>query len=215
MNLKQAIKFLTASPESINVWKMITSKRGDFINIAETLISVSYLADAIEEIDKQFYGTILFGIAHEMGHEALGTVITPPENERTESWFKDKEIQADMFATYLLTNSYMFTGVTFIYFDAGSMGARYLASISKSKTRQFLGYGIYFGTTYELTYSDHLSNSQYPSPSVRIEECTKVFNAAYHIFYESVHNKADRVALRSTMYRTQPNMFNEKFKWIN
>ncbi len=213
--LRESIRFLKQAPAKINAVDLLVGPQGEFIQAAETMISLGYMADAIEEIDKQFYGTVLFGLAHEIGHEVLGTVLPPPENERTADWFKNKEIQADMFATFLLTNSYMFTGVSFIYFNSGGLGSAYIASISKNSTRQFLGYGIYFGTTYELSYSGYLTDPEYPSPSVRLEECTKVFNAAYKLFYESVKDKADRIARRSTIYNTQPKMENEKFKWIN
>lgn len=72
------------------------------------------LAEQVMPADVQYFGTLLFVVAHEMGHAALGHFSKDPGCE-------DRELQADHFAALLLGESFLALSAKVIALQRGDV----------------------------------------------------------------------------------------------
>jgi hypothetical protein len=135
-----------------------------------------------QSLDRQYFGTLLFIIGHEMGHQALGTVWPPP----TLLLKQKAELDADRFSCLLLSDIYVGLSITRIPISvsannpanpAATQFAGYLYDVDTNRLEKCLGYGLFFGTRFEYTYADstNFPVSWYPPNDVRQIECHKAY----------------------------------------
>jgi ankyrin repeat protein len=116
---------------------------------------------ATGELETQYYGTLLFLIAHEFGHAALGHLLAPPPS------CTDRELQADQFAAALVGESFVAQSVV-------SIGVPFF---SEDRLLQYAGWATFFNGTYEYL---GLVNSpgqpcQYPDRDLRVQKTMTEF----------------------------------------
>jgi uncharacterized protein len=106
------------------------------------------------DMQTEYYGTLLFTMAHEHGHAALGHLIAkdPPPCEV-------REFQADHFASALV-------GESFVAQSVDSLGG--MAFFSDDRLLEYAGWSTFFDQTYE--YAGFLNNDKnclYPARELR------------------------------------------------
>jgi hypothetical protein len=176
----EALKTVRKNVENYNptIPNLFLSNFGTGIDFMSTYFQMADLGNAMEVLEKQYLGTLLFALAHEMGHAAFGTVVKP--DDAGEEWFRQSEIDADRFATSLLSNVFMVLGVQTMTISNGyNTGNLYF--LYKDYTEGFLGYGIFFDKGYELTYQRYpgYNPGYYPKPEARLAAAKEVFSVIF------------------------------------
>jgi len=163
---------------STNIPNLFSSDMGSGLDFMLGYFQMADLGHAMEVLEKQYLGTLLFALAHEMGHAALGTVVKP--DGAGADWFRKSEIDADRFATCLLSNVFMVLGVETVRISNGyNSGNMYF--LEKADAEGFLGYSIFFNKAYELTYqsSPGYDPGAYPDPAERLDASKNIFSAVF------------------------------------
>lgn len=176
---------------------------------AEKRFALIDQASAIGLVDRQFFGTILFVVAHELGHEALGTIDAPAG--ATDEWKREAELNADRFATLLLSENYLYLGVrrlplnysvNLITGRAQDSGQAFYF-LDASRAESCLGYAVFFGQAYELTYSavKGAAHDWYPDAETRRLAAEEMFVYACAYFSPSVMKEVKNRTKWSRLFR--------------
>ena len=105
-------------------------------------------AQSIKPVSVEYYGTLLFVIAHELGHVALGHGINPVACPK-------RELAADSFAAYLLSEPVMAMSIQGIgigtFLPSGMVQQNSVALIlDDAELKSYTGYFLFFGKSYEI-----------------------------------------------------------------
>ncbi|PSK89548.1 ImmA/IrrE family metallo-endopeptidase [Taibaiella chishuiensis] len=182
---------------------MLTSWE-DFLGFSTGYFQFADLASLIKTIEDQYWGSLLFVLAHELGHTVFKTV-KPAEHFDT-TLFKQNELDADRFATFLLSEPYMALAVTRIKFSPYSYDPLavpfgytqpryvYMYNLRKDDAETYLGYLIFFNKGYELTFSRYGSEGEnnYPGNAERVAAAKEVFSYCYKEYKYKVKKKVMR-----------------------
>jgi hypothetical protein len=127
------------------------------------------IAQRVLPIGVKYYGTLLFTIAHELGHVALGHGVSQVRCPK-------RELDADTFAAYVLSEPLMAMSM----YDAPISPPNYTPSHSAVVTGHYLamdtnslksytGYSLFFGKSYEIAkFGPSTQSCIYPEPAERI-----------------------------------------------
>jgi hypothetical protein len=120
-------------------------------------------AEQSERIDRAYRGTVLFLVAHELGHLALRH---PPITEVTESEcarFDAQELEADCYAAFLLSDLFRATAVSSLFALGGEDHHTGLSS--------YMGGNDFFEVMYSLAGFDRPASAKsclYPAKATRL-----------------------------------------------
>ena len=137
-------------------------------------------AQSIKPVSVQYYGTLLFVIAHELGHVALGHGINPVACPK-------RELDADSFAAYLLSEPVMGMSIQGIgigsFLPTGMVQQNSVAlMLDDDELKSYTGYFLFFGKSYEIAkFGASDQSCIYPDPAERtlvIESAIKVVRDA-------------------------------------
>jgi hypothetical protein len=157
------------------------------------------LAEQVMPADVQYFGTLLFVVAHEMGHDTLGHYSKDPGCE-------DRELQADHFAALLLGESFLALSAKVVALqrdlsaNAPVFGLWYL---DREALRRYSGFSVFLDKGYE--FSRFSSNgSCYPTSDRRLAATRAVLD-------EIVKNDATAVIERLQKLKDREAILHEGF----
>ena len=132
------------------------------------------LAQQVMPSDVQYFGTLLFVVAHEMGHIALDHF--SKKNVECD----DLELQADHFAALLLGESFIALSakvVTFQRVGVGGGGSSYpMWFLDREALDRYTGFSVFLDKGYEFSKFTGSSTCKYPSPERRLAATRLVLN---------------------------------------
>lgn len=125
----------------------------------------------------QYTGILLFVIAHELGHIALGHGLKDIP-------CLDRELAADAFAASVLGESLVAMSIqedALVFFNAPLKEASnigYYLAVDRQELRRYTGFSLFFDKSYEVVNFGPLPSScTYPEPGQRLEVGTKTVEA--------------------------------------
>jgi len=214
-------EFLEVKKE-VNEYKPLTASdllRGNML-VGMEYFNLADIGNAMLVLEKQYAGTLLFALAHEIGHIALGTVIKPDSAD--DKWTQASELDADRFSVLLLSNAFMVLGVQRIFVTSGQYGGfsgfgGYIYWMEKEYTEAFLGYGIFFDKGYELTYSRYpnFDKSPYPDAGTRLATAKDIFGSLYKSDRDKILEKFRRRQKWAVFNGYYFNRMNEAFNFLH
>lgn len=166
-------------------------------------------ATALRQMSNQYYGALMFALAHEMGHQALRTMNPPLDSD--DNWKRKAELDADRFATFLLSEAFMSLGVRKLPFfselnlrtgKARESGSG-LFFLDPDYAEGCLGYGLFFSYGYDNIYGDTPLPSPYPDPEKRHLVSEEIYTYVYAWFGSSILAEAEK---RDVRKRTASNL---------
>lgn len=163
--------------------------------------SVSTAYEALLSLERRYVGTLLFVLAHELGHYALGTTELPVT--ATTSQRQQAELDADRFASMLLANTYMAMSIQVIDLSNYGVGLfeprRIEYSVSVERLKRYTGDGIYFTRSYHSPIG--YNETDYPAVEERLAAAEDARNVMYEGGIEAVsRNVRNRVWLSSFVH---------------
>lgn len=125
------------------------------------------LSQKIRPVETQYYGSLLFALAHEVGHVALGHLSGVYVS------CHDRELAADKFATKLLGESLLALSASPINVTSGNAKGT-MVFIDQDSLTRYTGFSLFFGGAYELAhFPPSTGTCIYPSPTERLAETKK------------------------------------------
>ena len=121
-------------------------------------------AQKFEPIGVDYYGTLLFIIAHELGHVALGHGLNSKPCPQ-------RELDADTFAAFVLSEPLMAMSVQAVNVSFANLPTMNGNSIwlDEEDLQSYTGFSLFFGKSYELAnFGPSNSACVYPEPSQRL-----------------------------------------------
>jgi hypothetical protein len=159
-------------------------------------------ATALRQMSYQYYGALMFALAHEMGHQVLRTVDPPPDAD--DDWKINAELQADRFATFFLSEAFMSLGVRKLPFNTvwnlrtgkAKESAEGLFFLDPEYAEGCLGYGLFFSNGYENIYGDAPLPSTYPDPEKRRLASEETYTYVFAWFGPSIRDEVGKQNVR-------------------
>jgi ankyrin repeat protein len=157
------------------------SKLGEYEQLLE-------LAAQVMPSDVQYFGTLLFVVAHEMGHAALNHF------SKTDVDCADLELQADHFAALLLGESFIALSAKVISVQWGGLGlgtnhGSPMWFLDREALDRYTGFSVFLDKGYEFSKFTGSSTCTYPSPERRLAATRSVLN-------QIVKSDAERIISR-------------------
>lgn len=176
----------------LNLKDMLSTKWDNLFERYGTELLLIDEARAVNHMDKQFYGTLLFALAHEMGHYALGSVNL--SSETSDDQKKKAELDADCFATFFLSEAFMRLGVRRVsmgYHIDFTKGTRTetgpsLFFFEPDYAEDCLGYAAFFDKGYDLTFTGSQGQDWYPTAPERRDASERVYTYVYAYLSNSI-----------------------------
>jgi hypothetical protein len=188
-NVSSFAEMLNAKDMLSGKWDNLFERYGvEFLLIDE--------ARVVSHMDKQFFGTILFALAHEMGHYTLGTMDSKSETPEDEK--KEAELDADRFATFFLSETFMRYGVRRVSSGFNIHMDLLRGTTTRTETgpswfffepdyaEDCLGYATFFDKGYDLTFTSDNGPDWYPKAQERREASEKVYTYVYVYLSDSI-----------------------------
>lgn len=148
--------------------------------------SISQAYESLLSMERKYVGTLLFVLAHELGHHALGTIELPPDATPVER--REAELDADRFASLLLANVYLAMSIRVI--DHSDFGEslfderRIDYNVSSERLEKYTGDGIYFTRAYHSPAG--YTADDYPTIEERLAAAKHVRDTLYEDGIEAV-----------------------------
>lgn len=127
------------------------------------------LSQKVKEMETQYYGTILFIIAHELGHLALGHHEIINKSPKDCELRKKIEIQADQFSALLLGTSFIVLSMDVIPVQHQVLGKKNLRLLNIEMLNRYIGYSLFFDGAFERLNTQDKGEGCYPSPEDRLK----------------------------------------------
>jgi hypothetical protein len=159
-------------------------------------------ATALRQMSNQYYGALMFALAHEMGHMVLRTVDPPLGSD--DDWKRNAEVDADRFATFFLSEAFMSLGVRKLAFHTewnlrtgkAKESGPGLFFLDPDYAEGCLGYGLFFSNGYDYIYGDTPLPSRYPDPEKRRLASEEIYTYVYAWFGNSIRDEVEKRNVR-------------------
>jgi uncharacterized protein len=153
------------------------------------------LDQQVKRAETQYYGTILFVLAHELGHLALGhheAMNSAPLGKVCEIR-EQIEKQADQFSALLLGSSFIALSVNVLPVEMPGLGKSNLRFLDNKMLQRYVGYSLFFDKAYErLDLKKPQGDECYPSPEDRLQTAGLAVKSIKDSEGESIVNKIQR-----------------------
>lgn len=221
-NLFQALTNLKNNVKS-NIISITDFVKNPTIGFGIQYFELIDLYTAVKNLERRYFCTLAFAMAHELGHAALGHFSDSVDSDADQ--FALRELEADKFATLLLSEAYMVLGVNRIPISSGqgldpfsnTRPVAYLYSFSEEDIVQFLGYQIFFDYGFEYTFrnSPEYDISKYPATALRLEQSQETFKYFYENNINRVMKKVKQRDIASIIFDPYLNLFSNSHIILN
>ncbi len=130
------------------------------------------LDQQVKAAETQYYGTLLFIMAHELGHLALGHHQMIEASPNDCDLRKRIELQADQFSALLLGTSFIALSVNVLPMEMEGLGRRNWRFLDSEMLQRYVGYTVFFGKAYERLDLKNPQSNECPYPPAQIRSQT-------------------------------------------
>jgi hypothetical protein len=173
------------------------SNPNDLPNALQQMSAYTELLDLAQQVkptETQYYGTLLFVLAHELGHLALGHHQMIEASPDDCDLRKRIELQADQFSALLLGTSFIALSVNVLPVEMVGLGKRNWRFLDSEMLERYIGYSLFLGKAYERLdlKSPHADECPYPAPDIRLQTTSLAVKSIRDREGDSVVDKIQR-----------------------
>jgi uncharacterized protein len=173
------------------------SNPSELANIFDQITAYTELLDLDRQVktaETQYYGTLLFILAHELGHLALGHHQMIEASPNDCDLRKRVELEADQFSALLLGTSFIALSVPVLPIEMEGLGKRNWRFLYSETLQRYVGYSVFFGKAYErLDLKNPQSNEcPYPPSEIRLQKAALAVKSIEATEGDAIVNKLQR-----------------------